>query len=81
MGVTYGKITQNEVNEADTCILTGRPVNESNSVRETIAGTPFFYRVLSSQYHRVTEEARDAWRKAAPKLAAPVRSSSSNKED
>lgn len=52
--------------EANRCILTGRPVNTENSVRERIPGTPVFYRVLTSQYHRATDELRAQWHAAAP---------------
>lgn len=49
--------------EADECILTGRKLGKpyDTTVRERVINTPFFYRVLGSQYHRVTDELRAEW--------------------
>lgn len=63
----YGRYTAGGgVEEATICILTGRTVSVQNSVRESVTGTPYFYRVISSQYHRVTDELRAQWRTNAP---------------
>ncbi len=53
-----------EIN-ADECVLTGAHVNFENSVRERVIGTPYFYRVTNSQYHRVTDDLRAQWAKEA----------------
>lgn len=61
--------------EADECILTERPLAPpygSYTVREPVTGTPYFYRVLGSQYHRVTDEMRAGWQKEARKQEAPA---------
>lgn len=49
--------------EATECILTERALAApyDNTVRERVSGTPYFYRVLGSQYHRVTDEMRLEW--------------------
>lgn len=60
--------------EATECILTGRglAVPYDNAVRERVTGTPYFYRVLGSQYHRVTDEQRAEWQKEGKRQDAPV---------
>lgn len=70
----YGKYADNGAieYEADECILTGRFVDPRNSVREKVTGTPFFYRVIDSQYERVTNVMRGHWKANAPKEEAPV---------
>jgi hypothetical protein len=45
--------------EATECALTGNPVDFENSVREPVTGTPYFWRVIGHQYHRVTDEHRE----------------------
>jgi hypothetical protein len=72
----YGKYASDgsvEV-EATECILTGRALAApyDNTVRERVSGTPYFYRVLGSQYHRVTDELREAWQADSPKQTAPA---------
>jgi hypothetical protein len=66
--MNYGKYdaTGAVEREATECILTGRAVDAFNSVREPITGTPYFYRVLGSQYGRVTDDMRAKWRAGAP---------------
>lgn len=62
--------------DADECILTGAYVDFGNSIRERVKGTPYFYRVIGSQYNRVTDDMREAWAreaKAADKPAPAVR--------
>lgn len=60
--------------EADECILTGRKLTApfDNTVRERVTGTSYFYRVLGSQYHRVTDDMRAEWYKEAKKQDAPA---------
>lgn len=72
MGTTYGQYNPDNTikQEADVCILTGRFVDTRNSVREKIPGTLFFYRVIDSQYDRVTDELRKEWCAAAPSAPA-----------
>jgi hypothetical protein len=48
--------------EATECVLTGRPVDPENSVREMLTGTRYFFRVVKGQYDRVTDALRDEWR-------------------
>lgn len=49
--------------EATECMLTGRTLIPpyDNTVRERVEGTPYFYRVIGHQYHRVTDELREKW--------------------
>lgn len=49
-------------NEATECILTGIPTDFENSIREKVPGTNYFYRVVSHQYHRITDAHRAYWR-------------------
>ena len=61
--------------EADECILTGRKLAApyDTTVRERVSGTPYFYRILGSQYHRVTDEMRAGWaEEAKPQKAVYV---------
>lgn len=56
--------------EATECALTGRPVTPFNSVREKVTGTPYFYRVVASQYHRMTDAIRAALTEETEELEA-----------
>lgn len=72
----YGKYAANGSveSEATECILTERALVApyDNTVRERVTGSPYFYRVLGSQYHRVTDEMRAGWHKEAKKQDAPT---------
>lgn len=72
----FGKYAANgsvEV-EATECILTERPLAApyDMTIRERVKGTPYFYRVIGSQYYRVTDDMRDDWHKEAKKQDAPT---------
>ena len=70
----YGKYaTDGSVQvEATECILTERALAApyDNTVRERVSGTAYFYRVLGSQYHRVTDDDRAKWQSDAPKASS-----------
>ena len=63
----FGKSNPNgsTITEATECVLTGIPVDHDNSVREKVTGTPYFWRVIGHQYHRVTDELREWWAEQA----------------
>lgn len=60
----FGKTSPNgQVEEATECILTGRELKApfDTTVSHRVAGTLYFYRVVGSQYHRVTQAHMDFW--------------------
>lgn len=67
--VVYGMRTADGEIDANRCILTGRAVTPENSIRERIPDTKYTYRILSSQYNRVTDEMREQWRANHPDAA------------
>jgi len=64
----FGKSGEREANE---CVLTGKPVDAGNSVRQVLTGTSYFVRILSSQYGRVTPELIAQWTNEAQAEDAP----------
>lgn len=50
--------------EATECILTERPLTApyDNTVRYSVKGTKMFFRILSSQHYRATNEMIEEWR-------------------
>lgn len=60
--------------EATECMLTGRDLVKpyDNAVRERVEGTPYFYRVMGHQYHRVTDELREQWSREAKAQDRPA---------
>lgn len=87
----FGKYTPDGAveSEATECILTGTAIARpfDNTIRERVSGTPYFYRILGSQYHQVTDSLRDQWRVEArvaipaPEMASITRSGRGKKDE
>lgn len=61
--------------EATECAVSGRELFApfgSNSIRERVTGTPYFYRVAANEYEYLTDDMRAAFAKEVRKDSAPM---------
>lgn len=68
--------------EAETCAVTGVPVRLEHHVCQRLGDGAHFVRVVSDQYHRLTENVRaDLLASVAPKAAASKKSAAEPAKD
>lgn len=81
LGTRFGEFNSEGAIKEDVteCALSGKPVKGIHSARYRIAGTPYFYRVLTDVAHLFTEEKRAELEAAVvpPKAAKIVKETKS----
>lgn len=67
--------------EADVCILTERHLTApfENTIRQRVAGTPWFYRIVGGQYDRVTPGMLALWDAEAKAQDDPIEAKAQDK--